>query len=287
MRLFTTANTKTAKNEIPTLVLHLAPHKLVGIGNVCPAATRGCIASCLNTAGRGRFEGTQTARIKRTLMYYQQRTIFLAQLAAEIHEAREKNGRIAVRLNGTSDIDFSGLKLNGQNLFEMFQDVTFYDYTKVYKRFLQPIPKNYHLTFSYSAEPDYYKGKANEIAANVLSLGYPVAVVFRNSLPETFLGYPVVDGDKTDERFLNGAVIIGLTAKGKAKHDTSGFVIEEPEEKYERTAAGIAGGVILTVFVPYVVLCHQGATNIQVLGTAATVVTTLAAVLVVDTITGK
>lgn len=287
MRLFTTANTKTAKNEIPTLVLHLAPHKLVGIGNVCPAATRGCIASCLNTAGRGRFEGTQTARIKRTLMYYQQRTIFLAQLAAEIHEAREKNGRIAVRLNGTSDIDYTNMKLNGLSLFDMFEDVIFYDYTKVYKRFLQPIPKNYHLTFSYSGERDYYKGKANEIAANVLSLGYPVAVVFRNSLPETFLGYPVVDGDKTDERFLNGAVIIGLTAKGKAKHDTSGFVVDEPEEKYERTAAGIAGGVILTVFVPYVVLCHQGATNIQVLGTAATVVTTLAAVLVVDTITGK
>ena len=143
------------------------------------------------------------------------------------------------------------------------------------------------MTFSYSAEPDYYKGKANEIAANVLSLGYPVAVVFRNSLPETFLGYPVVDGDKTDERFLNGAVIVGLTAKGKAKHDTSGFVVEEPEEKYERAAAGIAGAVVLIAFVPYVVLCHEDATDVQVLGSIATAVTTLAAVLVVDTITGK
>lgn len=287
MRLFTTQNAKTIKNQMPTLVLHLAPHTVAGIGNVCPAATAGCSAACLNTAGRGRFEHTQTARIKRTLMYYQSRDIFIAQLAAEIHEAREEHGRIAVRLNGTSDIDFSNLKLNGKTLFERFSDVVFYDYTKVYKRFLQPIPANYHLTFSYSGEPAYYKGKADQIAKNVLSLGHPVAVVFRNKLPESFLGFPVIDGDETDERFLNGGVVVGLTAKGKAKHDTTGFVVEEQREKYERAAAAITGAATAAIFVPFLIACHTDADAEQVLGTAAAVVVTLAIVLTTDAILNR
>ena len=51
---------------------------------------------------------------------------------------------------------------------------------------------------------------------------------FKNlSLPETFLGRPVINGDKDDLRFLDPKnVIVGLYAKGKAKKDTSGFVID-------------------------------------------------------------
>jgi len=55
-----------------------------------------------------------------------------------------------------------------------------------------------------------------------------VAVVFRNKiLPETYLGYKVINGDKTDLRFLDEkGVIVGLYAKGKATKDTTGFVID-------------------------------------------------------------
>ena len=37
----------------------------------------------------------------------------------------------------------------------------------------------------------------------------------------------VIDGDEHDARFTDAGpgVIIGLTAKGKAKHDASGFVV--------------------------------------------------------------
>jgi hypothetical protein len=54
-----------------------------------------------------------------------------------------------------------------------------------------------------------------------------MAVVFRGELPETFRGLPVIDGDKDDLRFLDPkGVVVGLKAKGSAKHDKSGFVID-------------------------------------------------------------
>jgi hypothetical protein len=55
------------------------------------------------------------------------------------------------------------------------------------------------------------------------------AIVFRDVYDKaTWQGYPVVDGDKDDLRFLDpkGGHIVALYAKGKAKKDTSGFVQE-------------------------------------------------------------
>jgi hypothetical protein len=41
------------------------------------------------------------------------------------------------------------------------------------------------------------------------------------------MGRYVLDGDKNDLRFLDKPnSIVGLIAKGKARHDTSGFVID-------------------------------------------------------------
>ncbi len=57
--------------------------------------------------------------------------------------------------------------------------------------------------------------------------GNNIAVVFRKSLPKTFKGFKVINGDNHDLRFVDGSgVIVGLTAKGKAKKDTTGFVID-------------------------------------------------------------
>ena len=58
-----------------------------------------------------------------------------------------------------------------------------------------------------------------------------MAVVFRNRARVDALlakGGDVVDGDKTDMRFLDpqGGHVVALYAKGKAKQDTSGFVID-------------------------------------------------------------
>ena len=48
-------NYKTIKNKkvgVLTGILYMAPYKLSG-KNVCPAASVGCAAACLNTAGTG------------------------------------------------------------------------------------------------------------------------------------------------------------------------------------------------------------------------------------------
>jgi len=121
----------------------------------------------------------------------------------------------AVRLNGTSDILWEKIGVGGEwvyaNIMEMFPDVQFYDYTKYPKR---NVPKNYHITFSYS--PMY--GKKSD---------HNMAVVFKDRIPVKFMGRKVVDGDENDLRFLDQRnVIVGLKAKGKAKKDTSGFVVE-------------------------------------------------------------
>ena len=48
-----------------------------------------------------------------------------------------------------------------------------------------------------------------------------------NVLPDTWNGFKVVDGDVRDDLMLDvSGVVLGLRAKGKAKKDTSGFVIQ-------------------------------------------------------------
>ena len=55
-----------------------------------------------------------------------------------------------------------------------------------------------------------------------------MAVVFEGDLPICFLGRKVIDGDTDDLRFLDPTnVVVGLKAKGDARHDTSGFVIRK------------------------------------------------------------
>ena len=55
-----------------------------------------------------------------------------------------------------------------------------------------------------------------------------VAVVFRKPITiKKWRGYSVVDGDKDDLRFLDPKQsIVALYAKGRAKKDKSGFVVD-------------------------------------------------------------
>ena len=57
--------------------------------------------------------------------------------------------------------------------------------------------------------------------------GYPMAVVFRDELPTDFMGRKVIDGDKSDlDNLRGGHVVVGLRAKGNAKKDKTGFVVD-------------------------------------------------------------
>ncbi len=229
MKLLTPAhaNAKTAKNaqfnQYLTSILHLAPATLSGY-NVCPKASQGCAASCLNTAGRGRFDSIQLARLNKTKRFFEDKTNFINDLIKDIaaleRKAKRELKKPVVRLNGTSDIQWERLKVVlGKTIFELFPNVQFYDYTKIFTRLLSDLPANYHLTFSAS--------ESNETEClEALALGYNVAMVF-DSMPSTYKGFNVVSGDDHDLRFLDAPnSIIGLSAKGKAKKDTSGFVRE-------------------------------------------------------------
>jgi hypothetical protein len=99
-----------------------------------------------------------------------------------------------------------------------FSHIQFYDYTKVLRRLKKDLPTNYHITFSRSESND-------KEAEEALKLGFNVAVVFKQQ-PKKWKGYPVTSGDDTDVRFEDPrSYVIGLTAKGKARKDLSGFVV--------------------------------------------------------------
>lgn len=226
------ANAKTAKNSqfeaFQSYILHLSPATMafeyIGQrGTVCPLASQGCKAVCLNTAGRGRFDSIQLSRLRKTLYFILFKDTFMQQLNKEISKL-EKKARInakqlVVRLNGTSDIQFENIGLGqGLNVFDTFPNVQFYDYTKIVRRLTKPLPTNYYLIFS-ASETNHAD------ARQALTLGFNVAMVF-DVIPQVYKGFKVINGDNHDFRFLDQGrgVIVGLKAKGKAKHDTSGFV---------------------------------------------------------------
>ena len=235
MKLLSTGNPKVLKGlsqGYNTYILHLAPADLSGY-NTCPKATAGCKAACLNTAGRGGMfkkgettNAIQKARIRKTKMFYEQRQDFMLALKKDIELAIKQSKKLGlipvIRLNGTSDLSWEKYDMiPGQNVFECFPDIQFYDYTKILGRKVKGIA-NYNLTFSAADgnDADVY---------SAISQGYNIATVFGIKktlpMPETYMGRPVFNGDESDLRFLDPkGVVVGLYAKGKAKKDTSGFV---------------------------------------------------------------
>ena len=145
-------------------------------------------------------------------------TLLIKEITKFCNYCYKKDKKPAVRLNGTSDIQWENILVGGQNIFEIFSDVQFYDYTKIPTRKVGHI-NNYHLTWSYSEANDKYASWYDKIA-------YNIAVVFNGAFPIYFKGREVVNGDESDLRFLDKRnVVVGLKAKGKARHDMSGFVI--------------------------------------------------------------
>ena len=224
MKLLTIDNAKTTKGEkldILTGILYLAPAKISGY-EVCPQRSIGCTLACLYTAGMGIFSNVQKARINKTKLFFEDRAEFLKQLRKDIVALEKKAMKLgmkpAIRLNGTSDINWVRF-----DIMKDFLNVQFYDYTKVVKNLTKSIP-NYNITFS--------RNEANDDdCIEALKKGFNVAVVFSTKkgeeLPVRWQNYPVVDGDETDVRFLdNSGSIVGLRAKGQAKKDMLGFVIK-------------------------------------------------------------
>jgi hypothetical protein len=216
-------NVKTAKTkERKAYILHLSPANVGGVGNVCKYSTKGCRAACLNTAGKGAFDYVQRARIWRTQFLNDNPVEFLFIISQEIQAAVKKHGgeeKIAVRLNGTSDLRW---ELIAPWLMDRFPGVQFYDYTKWPTAKREILPANYHLTYSVS-ERDAKQGDTwvDDLRVAVVVVDVPKSQDF----PERYRGLTVVDGDKTDARWLDeaGSVVL-LRPKGRARKETSGFV---------------------------------------------------------------
>ena len=224
------ANPKLAKSNASglgykTWGLSLAPATESGY-QLCASSTPGCRAACLYRQGHGRLDpGIAAARIARTVAFKEHRDWFKRMLVWELgritRRADAVGYQVAVRLNVVSDVMW---EREFAALFWLFRDVQFYDYSKHAKRVFRSLagelPPNYSLTFSLSEDSE-------ADARTVLECGGNVAVVFRNGLPKDWFGFPVLDGDETDLRFLDPpGVVVGLRAKGTARQDTSGFVVD-------------------------------------------------------------
>lgn len=202
-----------------TYAIYFAPSNKSGY-NVCPFSTPECRLGCLATSGLAGVEifagkcKIHDARIKKTRLLYEEPEFFMSWLIAEIKTYQRKAFRdgyyFSVRLNATSDIDWSNVLVNGQNIFEIFPNVEFYDYTKNPNKFTNK-PENYHLTFSYT-------GRNDQLCKQLLSMGYNIAVVFRAKhevdLPKYFMNHEVINGDLTDFRIADAkSIIVGLKWK--------------------------------------------------------------------------
>lgn len=245
------ANPKTVKGQkrgYVTAVLYLAPSDSSGT-NICGLEhIAECVRDCLNYAGRGGMSpgnasfnsnghnmpdnAIQRARLRRTNLFLTDRDQFMRELVSEIERAkvyaRRKRKKLAVRLNGTSDIRWENIPCvrHGRdypNTFAAFPELQFYDYTKHPNRRIADIA-NYVLTFSYS----HAKAFAPIVVKALKHYGSSVnfAAVFRGAMPASFLGRMVENGDATDLRFLDRpGIVVGLTAKGKARRSLSNFVV--------------------------------------------------------------
>jgi hypothetical protein len=225
------SNAKTAKNELKSYIMYLSPANQNSFGKtVCTKASEGCTIGCLVTTYRMSWSSNIAARIRKTDFYFADRKAFCEMLFSELSEISRKavkgKYKVAIRLNGTSDLDFFAIVKNriGKDLLAL-ENLVFYDYTKLIGKVLkyQDAIKagKYYLTFSRS-ENNWAE------CLQALALNVNVAVVFdkKKPLPETFEGFQVINGDLSDiEMLSNAGKILGLKAKGKAVKDQTGFVI--------------------------------------------------------------
>tara|TARA_R100001463_G_scaffold13_1_gene32 strand:- start:931 stop:1722 length:792 start_codon:yes stop_codon:yes gene_type:complete len=218
---------KNLKENYNTYSLNFAHSDISGF-NVCAMANRlsknennskksNCSSDCVGYNGNAQiYRAVMESRIKKTLSYFLDKQSFLNQLVYEVEKAiiqsNKKGLKPSFRLNAYSDIQFEkDIIKDNKNIFQLFPDVKFYDYSKLINR---KTPKNYQLTYSHH-NPDF---KDTIIALNK---GLNVAIVFEKLPKQIKINnkiYSVLDGDKTDLRIdetdkQGNNCIIGLKFK--------------------------------------------------------------------------
>ena len=218
---------KGKKENFQTLILYLSAGKNAG-ADICSFASTGCRLACLVGSGHSLLEKRagkhiiDVSRIVKTWLTVYRKDIAIDVLKHEIRlasaRAERKGHKFAVRLNGTSDLDFC-------EIYESFPQIQFYDYTKNPERV--PLP-NYHLTFSYSQANKARFAHYKQAQARGQAIAFPVRS------DEFAQACDLVDCfsmDTTDLRFLDKAGKYGIL---KAKQT-------------ENLAAGIKENFILSL----------------------------------------
>ena len=254
-RILESQNAKTVKGEslgYLTGICYLAPSNESGVMNTCSFATKDCIEVCIYRQGRGAFTQTIRARIKKTVFLFENRASFIDSLRWDIEALERKASKlrfcamcstivkartatkrarhtcrkcgavlvavkIAIRINGTSDLAWIPMQMSAE-----FPHVQFYDYTKLPKAHLRT-RANYAITYSHT-------GYNVAECLSALGHGVNVAVAFAikkgRALPESWNGYPVIDGDTHDLRFLDArGVVVGLRGKGTSWKRPTAFMV--------------------------------------------------------------
>ena len=197
-----------------------------GLG-LCVGSSAACRAACLVYSGHNAIDVyNQTVKVSRTEALLLETEAFCRVLVESVnrhlHSAQRRGFDAFVRLNVFSDVPW---ELVFPEIFTMFPQMRFYDYTKVAGR---QTPGNYDLTFSWS-------GVNEDFVHSEIQRGRRIAVVFmlpvglrerqkytlgpggktyNVPLPAEFLGLRVIDGDASDVRPRDPApAIVGLRWK--------------------------------------------------------------------------
>lgn len=209
------SSTKTVKGEgrgILTGVVYLAPAASSG-RNLCPNSTPSCRSGCLGEhAGRMGFDpNVKNAQQWKTALRFGDPASYFALLRLDLAALAAKAARLgflpAVRLDGTSDLG------DAETIAGEFPGISSYEYTKSLaraKRWL--LRDDLHATLSFSGENLWD-------CLFFLGLGGNVAVPFDTAkgeaFPESWHGYPTLDGDKDDYRADDSAGhVVALSWKG-------------------------------------------------------------------------
>ncbi|MGA0396917.1 MAG: GP88 family protein [Ilumatobacteraceae bacterium] len=226
--------------------------------NLCPFASGGCLASCLVTSGNGRYENVQNGRLKKTMLYMLEPEEFMKRAAKDaariVAKAYELGLSVAFRFDGTSDEVTAFIldnfdqwralvlaelariakrsKVALADLLQVFDAADYYSYTKrpraSWRRRLMMHHDRLHITYSLHEGP-----KSIDHAREYLKHGHGVAVVMDAATKTqaltlgSWLGAPTIDGDEHDARHLGPDTghVVALAAKGRAKKDSTGFVV--------------------------------------------------------------
>lgn len=181
--------------------------------NLCVGSNSACRKTCLVYSGRNPLaDKLVPTKLSRTESLLREPVawvrMYLDSISLHREECIRKGIDCYVRPNVLSDIPWEVI---APEVFHLFPDVSFYDYTKVFGR--EPGASNYDLTFSFS-------GTNALQCQREMDRGIRVAAVFwlqnkEDKLTDlTFMGQPVIDGDEHDFRPLDPpASVIGLKFK--------------------------------------------------------------------------